>query len=53
MTVKEIDEMIDWCRKKIKQQKQFRLTGKRYEGYKEAMLCTMSYLHNKKRGEGE
>lgn len=41
MTNQELENMIDWCRKKIKTTV---LTGKRKEGYKEAMLSTMSYL---------
>ena len=50
----ELNEMIDWCRNKIKSEKQDRYygcTGKRMEGYEKAMLCVMSYLHSKK-GKG-
>lgn len=47
MTDNELNEMIDWCRKKI-ENRPFNLTGKRREGYKEAMLQVMSYLHGKK-----
>ena len=51
MTNQELDYIIDWCRKKIKETT---LTGKRKEGYKEAMLSTMSYLsRHKKEIEGE
>lgn len=54
MTDKELDEMIDWCRKKMKKENRpINLTGKRLEGYKEAMLQVMSYLHSKKGGEKE
>ena len=49
MTNKELDEMIDWCRSKMSKEKRpLNLTGKRLEGYKEAMLQVMSYLHCKK-----
>ena len=49
MTNNELDEMIDWCRSKMSKEKRpFNLTGKRLEGYKEAMLQVMSYLHCKK-----
>lgn len=51
MTDRELNEMIDWCRKKLETQP-LDLTGKRREGYKEAMLQVMSYLHSKKGGEG-
>lgn len=52
MTDKELDEIIDWCRKKMKKENtHFNLTGKRLEGYKEAMLVVMSYLHSKKSGD--
>lgn len=47
MTDKELNEIIDWCRKKL-ENKPYSLTGKRREGYKEAMLQVMSYLHSKK-----
>ena len=51
MTNQELDCIIDWCRKKIKTTV---LTGKRKEGYNEAMLSTMSYLSSlKKEIEGE
>lgn len=49
MTDKELDALIAWCRKKI-ENRPLTLTGKRREGYKEAMLQVMSYLHSKKGG---
>lgn len=52
MTDKELNEMIDWCRKKMSNLP-LNYTGKRKEGYKDAMLQVMSYLHSKKGGEGE
>lgn len=58
MTNQELDNMINWCKNKIKTEKNkpfgSRLTGKRFEGYEEAMHQIMSYLHLKKdnkRGE--
>lgn len=50
MTDKELNELIDWCRKKMSNLP-FNYTGKRKEGYKEAMLQVMSYLHSRKGGE--
>ena len=50
MTNNELDDMIDWCRKKMANLP-YNFTGKRKEGYKEAMLQVMSYLHNKKEKE--
>lgn len=52
MVDRELDEIIDWCRSKMSKEKRpFNLTGKRLEGYKEAMLQVMSYLHSKKQKE--
>lgn len=50
MTDKELNEIIDWCRKKISSLP-YDYTGKRKEGYKDAMLQVMSYLHSKKGSE--
>ena len=50
VTDKELNEMIDWCRKKISNLP-YDYTGKRKEGYKDAMLQVMSYLHSKKGSE--
>ena len=47
---KELNEIIDWCRKKISNLP-YNYTGKRKEGYKDAMLQVMSYLHSKKGSE--
>ena len=52
MTDKELNEMIEWCKKKMLSLP-FNYTGKRKEGYKEAMLQVMSYLHSRKGGEQE
>jgi hypothetical protein len=49
ITDRELNEMIDWCRKKMSNLP-FNYTGKRKEGYEEAMLQVMSYLHSKKGG---
>ena len=51
MSDRELNEMIDWCRKKMSNLP-LNFIGKRKEGYKEAMLQVMSYLHSKKGGEG-
>ena len=47
---RELNEMIDWCRKKISNLP-YNYSGKRKEGYKDAMLQVMSYLHSKKGSE--
>ena len=47
MSTKELNEMIDWCRKKISNLP-YSYSGKRKEGYEDAMLQVMSYLHSKK-----
>ena len=46
MDNRELDERIEWCRKKIafEKNKKYGLTGKKLEGYEMAMLATMSYL---------
>ena len=49
MTNHEIDEMIDWCRKKLTNKNQTGLSGKRLEGYETAIKAVMSYLHSKKK----
>lgn len=48
---KELDDTIYWCRKKIDNRPR-NMTENRREGYKDAMLQVMSYLHSKKGGEG-
>lgn len=50
MTNQELDNLIDWCRQKMvtEKNKPYGLTGKRREGYKEAMLAVMSHLHDLK-----
>ena len=58
MSDAELNEMIDWCRNKIKEGKEKpmglrRLSAKAFAGYEQAMLAVMSYLHGKKRGEHE
>ena len=46
MTDNDYDRAIVWCKKKIENVKKHHiLSGKRLEGYEEAMLCVMSYLH--------
>ena len=49
MTYNDYDRAIVWCKKKIENVKKCHiLSGKRLEGYEEAMLCVMSYLHCEK-----
>ena len=49
MTDNDYDRAIVWCKKKIENVKKYHiLNGKRLEGYEEAMLCVMSYLHCEK-----
>ena len=49
MTDNDYDRAIAWCKKKIENVKKYHiLSGKRLEGYEEAMLCIMSYLHCEK-----
>lgn len=52
MTVEELNEMIDWCRNKLANEKKnpCGLSGKRLEGYEQAIKSVMSYLHSKKEG---
>ena len=53
MSDKELNEMINWCRTKLAKEKKnpYGLTGKRMEGYEQAMKAVMSYLHSMKDGE--
>lgn len=50
MTKDELNEIIDWCKKKISDEKAnpFNLSDKKLEGYEKAMKSVMSYLHSKK-----
>lgn len=52
MRDRDLDEIIDWCRKKPINEKKnpYGLTGKRMEGYEQAMKIVMSYLHSRKEG---
>ena len=53
MTIQDLDDIINWCRTKIANEKKnpYGLSGKRMEGYEQAMKAVMSYLHSKKDGE--
>ena len=55
MTDRELNEMIGWCRDKLfdEKNKPFGLSGKRFEGYEQAMKSVMSYLHSKKAARSE
>lgn len=50
MNIKELDELIEWCKKKIiLEKKRYPTANSRYlEGYKAAMLVVMSRLHCEK-----
>ena len=50
MTDRELDEIIDWCRKKLVDKKKnlYSLNSKRMEGYEQAVEAVMSYLHSRK-----
>lgn len=50
MTNAELNKMIEWCRKKLNEErsKLYGLSGKRLEGYDTAMKAVMSYLHSLK-----
>lgn len=51
MTNYELDEMINWCRKKLSN-KPFGLSGKRMEGYDQAMktVCHIYIVRKQKMG---
>ena len=55
MTDRELNEMIDWCKKKLTNEKKkpvgFRLNSKALDGYEQAIKAVMSYLHSKKGGD--
>ena len=55
MSNKELNEMINWCRTKLANEKKnpYGLTGKRMEEYEQAIKAVMSYLHSMKDGEQE
>lgn len=49
MTNAELDFIIDWCRRKTAQKtSQCGYYGKKGQGYEEAMLNVMSFLHGLK-----
>lgn len=51
MTDRELNEIIDWCRKNLtmKRKNSYGLTGKRMEGYEQAMKAVMSYIFQDKK----
>ena len=52
MSNTELNQLIDWRRRKMREKNRDRFfSGKRKEGYREAMLCVMSYLHSLKEEE--
>ena len=50
MTKSELDNMINWCRQKIKNERSnpFGYHGNKLEVYETAMKSVMSYLHSLK-----
>lgn len=48
MTDKELNDLIDWCRKKIVQFKKQGYNVKTRDGYENAMLAVMSHLSSLK-----
>lgn len=55
MTNAELNEMIEWCRKKIQQERTppRHLNAKELDGYTTAMKAVMSYLHKLKEADNE
>ena len=50
MNNRELDELIRWCKQKMEfKTKQCGYTGKRGEGYEDAMRAVMSHLHSLKK----
>ncbi len=50
MNIEDLNEIMDWCTQKLAYEKAnpFGLTGRKLEGYEQAMKSVISYLHNKK-----
>lgn len=50
MSNAELNEMIEWCRKKLHNERSnpYGLHGKELGGYDKAMKAVMSYLHSLK-----
>lgn len=55
MSNAELNEMIEWCRKKINQEKSrpYGMRQKELYGYTTAMKAVMSYLHSLKEKNNE
>lgn len=55
MTNAELNEMIEWCRKKIHQERirPWGMRSKELDGYATAMKTVMSYLHSLKEKNNE
>lgn len=55
MSNAELNEMIEWCRKKILQEKTrpYGMRPKELYGYTTAMKAVMSYLHSLKEANNE
>lgn len=55
MSNAELNEMIEWCRKKINQERTrpYGMRPKELDGYTTAMKAVMSYLHSLKGANNE
>lgn len=55
MSNAELNEMIEWCRKKINQERTrpYGMRAKELYGYTTAMKAVMSYLHSLKEANDE
>lgn len=54
MSIEELDMIIDWCRKKMADEKWTRsLNSKTLDGYEIAMKAVMSYLHSLKKEKAD
>ena len=55
MSNAELNKMIEWCRKKIQQERSLPRTmnAKELDGYTTAMKAVMSYLHSLKEKNDE
>lgn len=51
MNNKELDKMIDWCSRMLREEKSNvqSLRKEYFDGYEKAMLHTMVYLYSRKR----
>lgn len=48
MSIEKLNELIDWCREKLKHKQMWSGNAKYKTGYEEAMKAVMSKLHSEK-----